>query len=149
MKKNPKIPGIRYIVKVYHEVMMVVLKECKETQAEAAEFLGISIATFQKILRLKSLPNFRTERGKVLAARFEEWSGLHIEQLFPEAFYTKEFLEAPKTREISLSFRLLATKRKRFLLASPTAPRGSKRGAKSLPKRKKQGKAARKRACLA
>ena len=107
MKNANSDAGIRYVLKGYHETMLVVLEERGQTHAEAAVDLGISVSTFQKILRLQSLPNFHTERGKVLAGRFEEWSTLRVEQLFPEAFFTKEFLRAPKTITRSMPFRLL------------------------------------------
>ena len=109
-KKTP--PGILYVMKEYHSVMSIVLEERGQTHADAAKDLGISVATFGKILRLKSFPNFHTERGKVLAQRFERWSTLTAVELFPEAFYTKEFLKAPKTHKKTLPFRLLARGRK-------------------------------------
>lgn len=119
MKKDSIVPGIRYILKEYHEILLIILEEWKQTQKDAANELGISVTTFQKILRLKSLPNFHTPRGKILAQRFERWSGgIDIRIIFPEAFFTKEFLRAPKTHIKSVPFRLISRGRN-FTLALP------------------------------
>ena len=139
------IPGIRYVLKQYHDVLLVVLEERKQTQADAAAFLGISVTTFRKILRLQSLPNFHTERGMHLARRFEDWSTLPIHLLFPEAFFTREFLQSPKTHLKSLPFRLIemrSGRNRHFHLALPSPQKDSKsrpskrrRHKKNTPKR--------------
>jgi len=109
MKKMDLIPGTCYVLKQYHEALLIILKEWGQTQAEAAKELGVSMSTFQKMLRLRWLPNFRTPRGKVLADRIRRWSGgFDAEFLFPPALFTREFVNAPKTHTKSVTFRLLA-----------------------------------------
>ncbi len=117
------IPGIRCVEKLYHNVLAIILEDFKQTHAEAAEELEISKATFDRILRLKCLPKFHTDRGQALADRFERWSGVKIGAIFPNAYFTKEFLMMEKTRTRSASFRLLMRAQKsgeRFMLPPPT-----------------------------
>ncbi len=143
--KPTPIPGIHYILKVYHSIFLMVLRARGQTHEEAAKYLGISLSTFQKILRLRLLPNFRTERGKVLAQRIKRWSGVDVEILFPEAFYTSGFLEARKTFEEIRPFELLLLEgqsEKLTLLLSDALPPANpivtpKRGKKKRKPKKK------------
>ncbi len=139
MKSSTIVPGICCVRKLYHSVLLLILKERGQTQAEACQNLGISVTTFQKYLRLKGFPNFRTPRGKVLAQRMEKWSTVQAELLFPEAFFTKEFLAAPKTDILTQEFRLIGRGRdsKKFpLLPAPSSSRASK--VNGAPKQRKK-----------
>jgi hypothetical protein len=102
MNNKILVHGIRYVLKEYHEVMAAVLEARKQTQAEAAKELGISLSYFHQLYRLKRCPNFFTERGKVFADRIRNWSGIAAGLVFPEGFYTRQFLARDKTHTVSV-----------------------------------------------
>ncbi len=116
MKKEVDLgPGIAVVMKLYHSTILTVLEEKKQTRKEAAAELGISVSTFHKMLRLQTVPKPHTNRGKDLCEALERWSGLPTPALFPEAFFTREFLKAPKTTKVMKVFTLMMNGSKRNL----------------------------------
>lgn len=107
MKKIDVVPAIEYLMREFHGGLLQVMRAKKQTQAEAAEALGISVATFQKMLRLRWPLNFHSNWGQNLSNRMEDWSGVPIDVLFPPAFFSPEFIKRQKTHRKSLPFALL------------------------------------------
>lgn len=105
---NPGILGIAFVMKAYHSVIRVILKERGQTHAEAAAELNISAMTFGKLYRLEYIPNFTSNFWKLRVHKLEEWSTVPIEALFPEAFFRSEcFVNMPRKWEITRPYRLL------------------------------------------
>lgn len=109
------VPGITGITKFYHSTFLAVLEAKGQTRSEAARDLGISVSTLWKLLRLKTVPKPHTNRGKDLCEALERWSGIPAAALFPEAFFTKRFLEQEKTIRQERSFTLMMNGSRREL----------------------------------
>ncbi len=104
------VPGLRYTLKVRHDVLLTILEVRGQTQAEAAAELGISVSALRNYIDLKTIPRFDTERGKALAKRFEDWSELpEAEYIFPETVFTRKFLQAPKKHQKRVAFNLISS----------------------------------------
>lgn len=139
---NPGILGIAFVMKAYHSVIKVVLKERKQTHAEAAAELDISAMTFGKLYRLEYIPDFNSNFWKTKVHKLEEWSTVPIEALFPEAFFrSAQFVNMPRKWEITRPYRLLMNGEARngFLaLAKPSKSPKSPSPAKRKRKKKKR-----------
>ncbi len=142
--KNSLTGGIRYVLKEYHEVMATILEAREQTQAEAAMALGISLSYFQQLYRLKRYPNFFTQKGKELEERIRDWSGIAASLVFPEGFYTRQFLDRPKTHTVTVPWNRFLRMNGHsalplppiYALPSPTPPKAAVRKRKRRAKKK-------------
>ncbi len=91
-----------------HGVLYEAIKRRGWTLAQASEFLGISTNSLCRVINLKQNPPFifsssMNEKTKLkareLTEKLMELTSMTVDDLFPEAFRTNEFLAKPKLFE--------------------------------------------------
>ncbi len=119
----PKVHGVVFILREYHADILRILQKRRQTHQEAADFLGISIGFFKKLLHLRRIPDFMTPEGEILEKRFREWTyGESVGQMFPGAFYSRQYTTRPMVSIATASYRNYMLYRKDGTVGTTSAP---------------------------
>lgn len=99
---------IAIVARMKHGVLYEAIRKKGWTNKQAAEFLGIDQCQIGLMVNMKGRPPYlfpktRTtkykEKAKNLSKKLMEFTGMSVEELFPEEFMTDEFLSRSKILE--------------------------------------------------
>jgi len=120
---------IAIVARMKHGEIYGAIKKRGWTIKKAAEFLGLTHNTLSSIINLRMRPPFLftarndedKKRARELEEKLMELTDKSIEELFPEEFRTKEFLDAPKVadRFVDVPTRLLLEQTGNLALPKP------------------------------
>ena len=125
--------NISVVARIKHGALYQAIRHRGWTNRKAAEFLELSESQIGEMLNLKSKPPFifhkcrltdpkMEKRAKRLTEKLMELTGKTVEDLFPEAVMTKEFLTRSKQIEANKDVSIGALLNYTATLALPPAP---------------------------
>jgi transcriptional regulator with XRE-family HTH domain len=85
----------------YHAGLLAKQKELGLTQQQMATYLGTSLVTYARMLRLEQIPEFKNSQGKIFKQQLEELLGMTIEEIFPGHTFDEEFMEIDKSVHVT------------------------------------------------
>ncbi len=88
---------IGIVSRLKHGDLLEAIKKKGWNQTQAAAYLGLDATTFGKIINLKSVPRHFSDE---LTKKLLDLTGKLPEDLFPEAFRSKDFLDLDKTATV-------------------------------------------------
>lgn len=109
--------SISVVARLKHGILREALRKRGWTQRYAAEFLEMSEHLFGQIVNLKHIPKNLTLQQEI---KFEQLTGMRIDELFPKEVFSKEFLQAPKILEAIREMPIYALASKGIIALPPT-----------------------------
>lgn len=87
--------SVGFVGRLKHGDLLEALAKHGWNQSDGARFLGISPSQFGRMINMQEVPKIE-EVPTDLEIKLAELTGKSMSELWPEAVFTKEFVEAPK-----------------------------------------------------